>query len=268
MNKSEINRVLKFRIAGVRIDAVTLELAVKIIEKWISMGWKSYVCLTGAHAIVDMYKSKELFRINEESGLVTADGMPVVWVGRQRGYNLERVCASNLMPALFERSLKKKYKHYLYGSSADVIDRLKFNLSKDYPGINIVGTYSPPFRELTDFEKNHVVSIINSASPDIVWVGLGFPKQAFFMAEFSSLLNASVLIGVGAGFDFFSGNKRIAPTWISILGLEWFYRLLNEPNRLLARYARVVPMFIHLIVKDFIIRYIQAIRKSQGGRFG
>jgi len=201
--------------------------------------------LTGAHGIIEMQKDEELRNINNLAGLITPDGMPEVWLGKLKGFqNIEKVYAPEIMESCFEVSVAKRYKHFFYGGKEGVADRMKNSLEKKYPGIEIVGTYCPPFRSLTADEKEAVVAQINDSKTDIVWCGLGCPKQERWIFEFRPLLSSSVLIGVGAGFDFLSGEKPIAPYWITRSGFEWLYRVFSDPKRLIKRYGKVVPLFI------------------------
>ena len=236
-----------FYILGVRINEVTLQKAIDIIDEWVQARRKDYIVLTGAHGIIEMQDDAQLKNINNHAGLVTPDGMPEVWLGKLKGYkNIEKVYAPEIMEKIFEASVAKSYKHFFYGGKAGVAEKLKNVLENKYEGIKVVGTFYPPFRPLTKEEKNEVVNQINNSNPDIVWCGLGCPKQERWMAEFRPLLNAPVLIGVGAGFDFLSGEKPLAPYWVTRSGFEWFYRIFSDLKRLISRYGKIVPRFIVL----------------------
>ena len=241
----------RFRILDVSISAVNLQETIVCIEEWIKNDHKDYVVLTGVHGIIEMQRDSRLKAINNSSGLTTPDGMPVVWLGRIKGFkNIEKVYAPDIMIETFKVSILKGYKHYFYGGNTGVADLLSKRLTSTFPGLNIVGTFCPPFRQLTTQEEEEIVKIINSAKPDIVWVGLGCPKQEYWIAHFRPLLDSPVLIGVGAGFDFLSGKKPLAPKWIKNSGFEWLFRLINDPRRLWPRYSRVVPKFMYLIIID------------------
>ncbi len=241
-----------FRIAGVKINAVTLNDVLSCTREWIQSDFRHYICLTGAHSIVEMQRNQDLVKINEQAGLVTPDGTPIVWIGKYFGFNLERVCASNLMPAIFDDGLSYGCRHFFLGSTPEVNQRLVARTILTYPGINIVGSRSPPFGGLTCSERDDIIEHINSSTPNIVWVGLGYPKQERFISEFRPLLNCQVLVGVGAGFDFLSCSKPLAPSWVSTVGLEWLFRMFTEPRRLGKRYVVVVPTFIYLVLKDIV----------------
>lgn len=243
----------QFNILGVRIHEVTLAKTIGVMSDWIEKKQKDYIVLTGAHGIIEMQDDDQLKDINNRAGLVTPDGMPEVWLGKLKGYrDIEKVYAPEIMEKAFEVSAERRYKHFFYGGKDGVAEKLKNLLQVRYPGINIVGTFFPPFRPLTEEEKLDVVNKINRLDPDIVWCGLGCPKQEKWMAEFRPLLNAPVLIGVGAGFDFLSGEKSLAPYWITRSGFEWLYRIFSDPKRLLVRYLEIVPKFVILNVIELL----------------
>jgi N-acetylglucosaminyldiphosphoundecaprenol N-acetyl-beta-D-mannosaminyltransferase len=152
------------------------------------------------------------------------------------------------MLALCEHSIQKGYRHFLYGGNPTVPEKLAQNLTQGFAGLNIVGTYSPPFRQLTPEEDQQIVEMINQADPHIVWVGLSTPKQERWMADHIGRLTAPVLIGVGAAFDFHAGLKKQAPRWMQRSGLEWLFRLITEPRRLWKRYLINNPLFVILII--------------------
>ena len=235
----------RFEVLGVRIDAIELRDAVETIDDWIRTRRRDYVVLTGAHGIVEMQRDEQLRRINNAAGLVTPDGMPVVWIGRRLGHRrIEKVYAPDLMRAVLELGLERGYRHFLYGGDQGLVDALQRSLAARYPGVLVVGAHSPPFRPLTADEEPAVADLINRSACDIVWVGLGCPKQERWMARFRPLLDAPVLVGVGAGFDFLAGRKPEAPRWIKHSGLEWLFRMISEPRRLWPRYSRVIPRFL------------------------
>jgi N-acetylglucosaminyldiphosphoundecaprenol N-acetyl-beta-D-mannosaminyltransferase len=243
----------EFFVSGVRIHAIRVADAVSTIDDWISRKHQDYVVLTGAHGVVEMQSDAALREINNRAGLTTPDGMSVVWVGRLRGQrNIEKVYAPDIMHETFQFGVARGYRHFLYGGNDGVAQALKEKLEERYPGIQVVGTYTPPFRALTDAETSEVIRAIDSVETDIVWCGLGCPKQERWMRDFRPKLKAPVLIGVGAGFDFLSGKKPLAPRWIQRSGFEWFYRMLSEPRRLWPRYSRVVPKFVYYAMRDLV----------------
>ncbi len=237
---------------GVGVSALAFSQTIDILEHWIWHRQRHYVCVTGVHGVMESRRNDDLRRIHNDAGLVTPDGMPLVWLGRLRGQRgMERVYGPDLMLAFCERSAARGYRHFLYGGDEGVPDLLARELRRRFPGLNIVGTYSPPFRPLTVAEDADVVRRINDARPDVVWVGLSTPKQERWMAAHVDLLDASALIGVGAAFDFHSGRKRQAPRWMQRSGLEWLFRLLSEPQRLARRYLINNPGFVwHLLLQE------------------
>lgn len=240
-----------FKVLGAKINAVSLSDVVDAIFEWIRLREQVYVVMTGAHGIIEMQDDKELLEINNNADLVTPDGIPEVVLGRLKGYKqVEKVYAVNTMKAVFRKGLQFHCKHFFYGGKPEVAEKLVRSLRQQCVGIDIVGSYSPPFRQLTDQEMSDVAKLVNDSKPDIVWCGLGCPKQERWMVTFRPLLDAPVLIGVGAGFDFLSGEKPIAPDWVVHSGLEWLFRMFSEPVRLGRRYARVVPRFIALVLLE------------------
>ena len=180
-------------------------------------------------------------RIFNESWLTTADGMPVVWMGPP---GAERVYGPDLMLAVCDAGRARGLSHYFYGGGPGVAGQIADRLSARFPGLLVAGTFTPPFRELDAAEMDGLRSDIARGRPDIVWVGLGTPKQERFMAGPGRTLDAALLVGVGAAFDFLSGRVRQAPRWMQRSGLEWLFRLCTEPRRLGPRYLRTNSMFI------------------------
>jgi N-acetylglucosaminyldiphosphoundecaprenol N-acetyl-beta-D-mannosaminyltransferase len=246
-------KVPSFEVAGARIDAVTLDATIKILEEWIRERRREYVVLLGAHGIVEMQSEPTLRQVDNAAGLVTPDGMPNVWLGKWKGYReIEKVYAPDIMSAAFTRGLELGWRHFFYGGKEGVADALADRMRARHPGIVIAGTYCPPFRALSDAEVATVASRINDSRPDLVWVGLGCPKQDFWMARFRPHLDAPVLLGVGAGFDFLSGTMPLAPRWVQRSGFEWLYRLFSDPRRLWPRYSRVIPRFMVVFLREVL----------------
>jgi len=231
-------------ILGVGVAAGTMEATLSVLDGWIARREPRYVCVSGMHGVMECQRDDGLRRIHNSAGLVVADGMSLVWVCRLKGQrSVERVYGPDLMLAVCGRSAAKGYRHFLYGSSSEVLATLNARLCARYPGLTVVGAYAPPFRPLTAEEDGRIVERIVEARPDIVWVGLSTPKQERWMAEHVDRLGGPVLIGVGAAFDFHAGAKRQAPRWMQRNGLEWLFRLLSEPRRLYRRYLFNIPLF-------------------------
>ena len=239
-------------VLGIGVSAIDLPQALGIIDGWIARCERHYVCVTGVHGVMESQRDDELRQIHNEAGLVTPDGMPLVWISRLRGFpHVDRVYGPDLMLAASERSVARRYSHFFYGGGEGVAERLAGRLAERFPGLRIAGTFTPPFRSLTPEEDEDVVRRINEAAPDIVWVGLSTPKQERWMRAHVGRLEAPVLIGVGAAFDFHAGLKRQAPVWMQRSGLEWLFRLLTEPRRLGPRYLVNNPAFVWRIVRDW-----------------
>ena len=234
-------------VLGVRVSAITMGDAISVIERWVAERSSNYVCVTGAHGVISSRTDTVLRGIHNRAGLVTPDGMPVVWMSRALGFKrTERVYGPDLMEALTAISGQKGYRQFYYGGAPGVANLLASRLSAKHPNLQVAGTYTPPFRKLTADEDDDVVRLINEARPDIVWVGLSTPKQEYWMADHVGRIEAPVMIGVGAAFDFLAGLKSQAPSWMQRRGLEWLYRLSTEPKRLGPRYASIVPRFMAL----------------------
>jgi N-acetylglucosaminyldiphosphoundecaprenol N-acetyl-beta-D-mannosaminyltransferase len=232
-------------ILGVGVTPTDLDGALEQIDRWIHRRERQYVCVTGVHGVMESQRDEALRHIHNRAGMVTTDGMPLVWISRLKGHKrVRRVYGPDLMLACCERSVAPGHRHFLYGGAPGVAELLAERLVSRLPGLIIAGTWTPPFRPLSDSERIEITSRINAASPDIVWVGLSTPKQERWMAEIRDSLDAPVLIGVGAAFDFHAGLKRQAPRWVQHSGLEWLFRLMTEPRRLWRRYLSNNPRFI------------------------
>jgi len=256
-------------ILGVAVSAINLDDAVETINRWISERSRNYVCVTGVHGAMESRRDERLRRIHNEAGMVTPDGIPLVWLLRLLGKSrVERVYGPDLMRRLTAISEQRGYRQFYYGGADGVADRLKQVLISGHPRLVVAGTLCPAFRELTPEEDRAAVRAINVARPHIVWVGLSTPKQEFWMASHLGHIEAPVMIGVGAAFDFLAGTKRQAPVWMQRNGLEWLFRLCSEPRRLWRRYAYIVPGFVILAVGELVRHAIRhAGRGDVGPRF-
>jgi N-acetylglucosaminyldiphosphoundecaprenol N-acetyl-beta-D-mannosaminyltransferase len=245
-------------ILGVQVSAINMKMALHTIEDWITRREPHYVCVTGVHGVMESQRDEEVRRIHNAAGLVTPDGMPLVWLSRLMGFShVERVYGPDLMLAMCARSMTQGYRHFFYGGAPGVAEKLVLRLQSRFPTLQVSGTYSPPFRPLTPEEDVAVVQRINAVQPDIVWVGISTPKQECWMQEHVGRLCAPALIGVGAAFDFHAGVKRQAPRWMQQSGLEWLFRLTTEPRRLWRRYLINNFSFLWLIL-------LQALGKTSG----
>lgn len=240
-------------ILGVGISEVTVDSTIVQIDSYLDNGQAAYVCVTGSHGVMESQHDEELRHIHNRANLVVPDGMPLVWLSRLHGKkNVSRVYGPDLMLAYLQHSIANKRRHFFYGGGEGVAEKLKDVLCEKYPGLQVVGTLCPPFSALTREEDENFIQQINETHPDVIWVGLSTPKQERWMADHLGQIDPSVMIGVGAAFDFNAGIKKKAPAWMQERGLEWFYRLLTEPGRLWRRYLWIVPMFIILNGLAFI----------------
>ncbi len=246
-------------ILGVGVSAINMEMALRTIGGWISSREPQYVCVTSVNGVIESQWDEELRSIHNAAGLVTPDGMPLVWLSRLMGYPcVERVYGPDLMLAVCERSAEQGCRHFFYGGAPGVAEKLVVRLQSRFPGLKVTGVYSPPFRPLTSEEDQALGERINAAGPDIVWVGISTPKQERWMVEHVGRISAPVLIGVGAAFDFHAGLKKQAPSWMQRSGLEWLFRLMTEPRRLWRRYLINNSWFLWLIL-------LQALGREPGG---
>ena len=243
LNEASLPRV---NILGVGVHAVDMLRAIHLIDSALSQGKRGYVCVTGVHGIMEAQKDTDFEAILNHSLLTTPDGMPTVWIGRLKGFSqMRQVTGPNFMLRVCELSVAKGYTHFFYGGVEGVADQLKSELTRRFPGLNVVGTYTPPFRPLSVAEECELTSQVARLKPDLFWIGLSTPKQERFMAQFLPLLpEAKVFLGVGAAFDFLTGRVKQAPRWMMRSGLEWFFRLSQEPKRLWRRYAVYNPLFV------------------------
>jgi N-acetylglucosaminyldiphosphoundecaprenol N-acetyl-beta-D-mannosaminyltransferase len=227
-----------FETLGVRVHAVQVEDVVSCMAKWIHDRNQCHsIAATGMHGIVEAQNDPSFREVLNATDLVVPDGMPLVWLGRGRGHDLpRRVYGPDLMLAFCKETERQGYRHFFYGGEPGVAERLAESLKRCFPGIQIAGTFSPPFLPLSKEQDEQHLAMISRAKPDVLWVGLGAPKQERWMHEHKNQLDVPVVVGVGAAFDMLSGRRRQAPPWMRDRGLEWLFRLLQEPRRLWRRY--------------------------------
>jgi len=236
-------------VLGVGLSVTNLPEAAKLILDTISEGCRGYVCVTGVHGVSVAQGNMEFRRILNNSLLNVPDGMPMSWIGWIQGHKtMDRVYGPDLMLEISEQGIPLQIRHFYYGGKSGVAPLLKDKMMQRFPGLNVVGTYTPPFRPLTDVEIDELRSTISKMKPDIVWIGLGTPKQEKCAADFFSLLDSKVFIAVGAAFDFHAGLVLQSPHWMQRAGLEWLFRLFVEPKRLWKRYLINNPLFIIRII--------------------
>lgn len=236
----------KYALLGVGVSATRFEETLQELLDAPQSQQRKRVHFCSVHTLVESSTNPDLYAELQDAEVVAPDGMPLVWAGRLRGIAVQRFCGPDVMPELIDRSREYGQSHFFYGGAEGVPEQLAEAFSERYPGLLVAGTYSPPFRELSQEEDAAVVERINSSNADYVWVGLGSPKQDLWIADHWERLEASVLLAVGAAFDFHTDRSRRAPRWMQRTGLEWLFRLLSEPGRLWKRYTVVNLTFIYL----------------------
>lgn len=236
----------KFSILETQISAIDIDDACWVVEEAISQRQKKYICVCPVSTIMGCRRNSLALESVNSADLCTPDGMPVVWIGKIKGHhNIKRVYGPDLMLALCKISEKKGYKNYFYGSTDFVLEKLKQRIENIFPGLSVSGMYSPPFRQINREEDDKIVEDINNTNSDIIWVGLGSPKQDIWMYRHRDRINAPVMIGVGAAFDFLAKTKPQAPKWMRENGFEWLFRLVSEPKRLWRRYLIDNSLFVY-----------------------
>jgi N-acetylglucosaminyldiphosphoundecaprenol N-acetyl-beta-D-mannosaminyltransferase len=237
---------------GVQVNAVQIPQVVSQMESWISEHSRChFIAVTGMHGITEAQHDHEFKKILNSADLVVPDGMPLVWLGRLHGHSLQRRVYGPELMQTFCQGTGAKYRHYLYGGMPGVPGLLA-EILRDKYAINVVGEYSPPFRPLTAEEDERIVAQIRAAQPDVLWIGLSTPKQEHWIYEHRTKLRVPVAVGVGAAFDLNSGRAKQAPRWMRENGLEWLFRLLQEPRRLWRRYLIYGSEFLWLVASEYI----------------
>lgn len=232
-------------VLGVKVSVVNMNLAVSLTHQWIAAGLPGYICVTGVHGVMEAQRDPEFLHILNRAAINLPDGMPMTWVGRLQGFqNMDRVFGPDFMAAICRLSVERGYRNFLCGGKPGTAELLSEALQKKFPGLKIVGTFTPPFRSLRKEEEEELVVQVLQSKPHIVWVGLSTPKQERFMTQFVSRFQAPLLIGVGAAFDYHTGGIRDCSTWIKRAGLQWLHRLIQDPKRLWKRYLLNNPAFI------------------------
>lgn len=235
----------RHNVLGVGISPINMSQALEQLDAWIAARDRQYVCVCNVHSVMECRRSQEVRYVFNRAGMVTPDGVPLVWLLRMAGYaHVARVYGPDLMLATMQHSVTTGYRHYLHGGVAGVADELAAVMRRRFPGVAIVGAGTPAFGSAAELCTDEIADIINGAEPDIVWVGMSTPKQDLWMSCMRPRLRAPVLIGVGAAFDFHTGRVPQAPRWMMRSGLEWLFRLKQEPRRLWRRYLIDNPWFL------------------------
>jgi N-acetylglucosaminyldiphosphoundecaprenol N-acetyl-beta-D-mannosaminyltransferase len=233
------------KLLGISVEALDMELTLKRIARELEARRKGYICMVGVHGIMEAHRDPELAAIYADSTITVPDGTPTVWVGRWQGHKkMQRVAGPDLMREVFRRKEFAGYTHFLYGGEKNVAEQLRERFTRRFPWAHIVGTYTPPFRDLNQEEEQRLIARVRELKPDIIWVGISTPKQERFMHRYLRLLDTTLMFGVGAAYDFHTGRIQDAPQWVKTIGMQWMHRLLQEPRRLWKRYLRNNPSFM------------------------
>jgi N-acetylglucosaminyldiphosphoundecaprenol N-acetyl-beta-D-mannosaminyltransferase len=254
-------------VLGTRVTLTDYTGVMDWIDAMVSARQRGYICVAPVHTVMAAREDPELRAALQTASLTVPDGQPVVWALNALGHRLgDRVYGPTLMARYCERSAKTGVRMFLYGGrDQGALRALERTLTSRYPGLRIAGRHVPPFRPLTATEQDAVAREINDSGADVVWVGIGVPKQEKWMAAMRDRLAAPVLVGVGAAFDFHAGIVRQAPATLQRAGLEWAFRLAMEPRRLWRRYARYNPRFAAGFVRQYA-RHLRARREAASPR--
>jgi N-acetylglucosaminyldiphosphoundecaprenol N-acetyl-beta-D-mannosaminyltransferase len=240
-------------ILGVKVHATSMDRALAQIEAAIANGDKGYVCVTGVQGVMEAQTDSNLKRIINHSVLTTPDGRPTVWVGWLRGFfKMRQVTGPDMMLRICALSAEKGYTHFFYGGNAGVVEQLKDSFTRRFPGMKVVGTYTPPFRPLCADEEAELIGMVAELKPDFFWVGLSTPKQEKFMDQYLPKLDTKLMFGVGAAFDIHSGRIKDAPYWMKVTGVQWLHRIYQDPARLWRRYLVNNPKFMYRITLELL----------------
>ncbi|MFN0158303.1 MAG: WecB/TagA/CpsF family glycosyltransferase [Bacteroidota bacterium] len=245
----------RLTVIGTAFSIVNMRSAVEHILGWgrqrNSIG--RFVCVSGVHGVIEAEHDESFRSILNNADLNVPDGVPIVWIGKLCGFDkIGRVFGPDLMLEVCKESAMSGCSHFFYGGNEGVAAELAGRMERCYPGMKIAGTYCPPFRELSETEQSALVDIINKTSPDILWVGLSTPKQERWISQMKGKLKVGVMLGVGAAFDYNTGRLQRAPGWMQVAGLEWLYRLIQEPRRLYLRYLINNPKFLVLVAGQML----------------
>jgi N-acetylglucosaminyldiphosphoundecaprenol N-acetyl-beta-D-mannosaminyltransferase len=245
-----------FEVLGVRFAAVQIPDVTRKIEEWIANDRKThYITVSNVHSVIECQRDVRLMETLNGSDLNVPDGMPIIWCGRSYGYVLpRRVYGPDLFYEFCNRVQDKPYRHFFYGGAPDALETLVSKLKEMFPKIQVAGYYSPPFRPMSPEEDLRVVEMVNASAVDVMWVGLGCPKQEFWMRAHRESLMVPAIVGIGQAFNIYAGKTRQAPSWMRESGLEWLFRLLHEPRRLWRRYLVYNSEFIFKLFIDTLRR--------------
>ncbi len=241
--------VLKAKVIGVEVSRLNPRLAFEQIRQCIKERFKAYVCVAPVSTLVSARRDARYAAVVRNAFMTTPDGMPVAWALRAQGFKeVERTYGPDLMRDLCIKGQELGWRHYFYGGEEKTLGLLEKQLKQIAPSIKIVGMFAPAFNAQARLEDQAVLAQIEAAKPDILWVGIGSPKQDFWMSMHREKLSVPVMVGIGAAFDFIAGVKKQAPRWMGRCGLEWLFRLMSEPGRLGKRYLVGNTLFIYYLI--------------------
>ena len=240
-------------VLGVAVDAINMQHCLDYIEALVQGPGKNYICAAGVHGVMEAQRDPEVFQAYKGSAITVPDGMPLVWTGWLQSFPcMARVAGPDLMLEVFHDARLRHLRHFLYGGQPGVAEDLRASLQARFPDAQIVGTYTPPFRDLNEDELAALQAELSAAEVDVMWIGISCPRQEIFMARYSDRLSPRLMLGVGAAFDYHTGRIRDCAPWIKHAGLQWLHRLVQEPRRLWKRYARNNPLFVWRIIAQLL----------------
>lgn len=261
------NKISTKKIISVPVTTLGFDSMISLIGEWAQQRKSKYVCVANVHMLVEAHKKPVFYDVLENADLVTPDGMPLVWMLKLFGVRKsERVAGMNILLALCKYSEEKKINLFFVGSKNQVLQKIKTRIESEFPNVTIVGMESLPFKPVIELNNKSLIERINKSQANIVLVALGCPKQEQWMAMHKGKVKG-VMIGLGASFEVFAGEKKWAPLWIRRAGLEWLFRLIQEPRRLWKRYLYTNSFFIYLIIKEYLINKIfkKIVNKAKPG---
>jgi N-acetylglucosaminyldiphosphoundecaprenol N-acetyl-beta-D-mannosaminyltransferase len=233
------------KILGIPVEPLDMERAIARVHDELEARRKGYICLIGVHGIMEAQRDPGLAQVYARATMMVPDGMPTVWIGHWQGFlKMQRVAGPDLMLEVFGNKQFARYTHFLYGGKPGVAEELCERLTRRFPWVRVVGTYTPPFRDLTSEEEESLAARIRTLRPDMIWVGISTPRQERFMMRFLPLLDSTLMFGVGAAFDFHTGRIKDSPQWVKRAGLQWLHRLVQDPRRMFWRYLRNNSAFL------------------------
>jgi N-acetylglucosaminyldiphosphoundecaprenol N-acetyl-beta-D-mannosaminyltransferase len=248
------------RILGAPVSVVSMTSVLKLFESWVANRRDRFVVIRDVHGVMQARQNEKVRAAHENCDLMTPDGVPLVWFAKMAGAkDISRVCGPDLLEAACRHGLPFGWRHYFLGGTPDIAGALTVRLESKFPRLNVVGVQCPPFRELTAQEDEQLCSDIRAAKADFVWVSYGTPKQEIWMHEHMGRCGGAVLLGVGAAFAVCSGRRSRAPMWMQEYGLEWLFRLGQEPRRIWKRYLVLAPKFLWLATIEAVERRFKTI---------